>query len=369
MSAEPFDWPGAVAEAFTDTPAPAVSSWAFLDLEEALAGEYTPRDRTLMCRTDGEGLLYDGEIHSIAGYPGSAKSLTTQWLAAQVIGSGRDVAYIDYESDVRSLVERLRQLGAADDDIRRHFHYARPYVAPDATDADWTAWQALLGQRFTLAVIDGVQQSFDTFHLDPEANKDANAWHRQLPLPIKDRTGATVVQVDHVPKNGDGLARMAIGAQAKQANLTGAGFILDVKEFPGLGKRGTLRLYVTKDRPAELGRLCEEQGRHRGVVGLAAVISVDATGDDGITRFYLDPPGPEDALDTRPTGLMVEVSRLLEQSGEPMSGKAIEDAVTGQARAIRAAVAQLVEDGYIEQSKGSRGAKLHRSVRPFRDPE
>lgn len=71
-----------------------------------------------------------------------------------------------------------------------------------------------------------------------------------------------------------------------------------------------------------------------------------------------------------PTGLMERVSKLLEGAAAPLSKNGIETAVVGKRDYVRQAVDCLVEEGYVEAVTGARGARLHRSVKPYReDPE
>jgi len=66
----------------------------------------------------------------------------------------------------------------------------------------------------------------------------------------------------------------------------------------------------------------------------------------------------------RPTYLMARVSEHLIDSDSPMSGAAIEKAITGKATTVRTAYKLLLAEGYIEHVKGG-----YQSIQPFTDDD
>ena len=58
---------------------------------------------------------------------------------------------------------------------------------------------------------------------------------------------------------------------------------------------------------------------------------------------------------------------MLEDSDEPLGVRAIREAVSGQTKHKAQALKFLIEDGYVEVEDGPRNAKLHRSVKPYRE--
>src|SRR5206468_80026 len=68
----------------------------------------------------------------------------------------------------------------------------------------------------------------------------------------------------------------------------------------------------------------------------------------------------------RPTVLMQRVSVFVEQAGEPVSLRAVEDNVRGKSRTwIRKAIDELLVGGYIAETPGLRKARMLTHVRPF----
>ena len=62
------------------------------------------------------------------------------------------------------------------------------------------------------------------------------------------------------------------------------------------------------------------------------------------------------------------ISKALEKAPEPLSQTGVESRVNGTAAWKRRALLALIDQGYVEVTKGPRNAVLHRSVKPYRDP-
>ncbi|BAS16545.1 hypothetical protein AHiyo8_48480 [Arthrobacter sp. Hiyo8] len=237
----------------TDDPE-AVLSWAPIDLTSVLNGTYTVQPPTYMLRTDSVALLYPAKVHGVHGESESGKSMLMHAVAAQELQSGRDVLFIDFESDQGTVGNRLLMLGASADNIQRHLNYVRPDCNPFAITEEGQAWRGMLSRRFSLAVIDGVTEAFSVFGVKSIDNDEVTAWGRMVPRQIAERTGAAVVVIDHVTKDTEGRSRFAIGAQAKMSYLTGASYSVEVIQPLGVGMAGKLAIRIGKDRPGSSAR-------------------------------------------------------------------------------------------------------------------
>ena len=205
----------------TTEPQPVFGAWAPVDLAALLAAGVQPLRPTLLARDDGLCLLYPGRTHSVSGESGSGKSWLAQWVTATTLQAGAYALYLDYESSGSSVVARLLALGCTADDVGRLV-----YVNPDAPPAG-PEFEALLGRRYALAVVDGVTEALALSGLAGDnltnSNDAVTKWHSLLPKRIAESTGAAVVQVDHVTKSKDNRGAYAIGGQAKRASITGGG--------------------------------------------------------------------------------------------------------------------------------------------------
>ncbi len=263
------------------------------ELVAILDGEWRQPRAQLLPVNGGHGLLYRGRTHSFYGESGSGKSMVAQAECARILRDTTErVAYVDYESDMPTVVRRLHAMGAPREKIGAGLIYIKPELTPYAAGEAET-FQMLLGTPLALVVIDGVtdalmyeQMKFGGPGIDQ--NTLVTGWARRVLDPIAQYTGAAVVTIDHVPKNSEGKTAFAIGAQAKRSVLSGAAYAVDVwdKQKLGRGKIGKVALRPTKDRDGGI----ETYTSPSGVTELAAVIVFDSTGDDGSIRVAVERP-------------------------------------------------------------------------------
>jgi predicted metal-dependent phosphoesterase TrpH len=67
----------------------------------------------------------------------------------------------------------------------------------------------------------------------------------------------------------------------------------------------------------------------------------------------------EDEERKRLDGIKRKVLEALGKAKDPLTGKGIEDRVTGRAADVRRAVAELIDSGQIETAPGPRNSTLH----------
>ncbi len=366
MSADRWPEEDPYADDSTDT-TDDTASWAPVDLTGYLDGTHSPAVPTLLTRTDGVALVYPGLTHSFHGESESGKSMLLQIETARLIMNGQRVLFVDFESDPGAITERLLMFGADPVAIRDWFVYVRPEADPRSTTTELQAWQAMLAQPYTLAVIDGVTDSLGVFGYATNANDDITAWMRIMPKQIANRTGAAVCVIDHVTKDGDTRGRFAIGGQAKMSGLTGAGYTVEVAEPLGRGLRGVIVVRVGKDRP---GYVRGNAGpmRRTDRTQEAARIIVDSTGPAPVVtiepwRGHDGPTGQPQRW--RPTALMEKISRELESADGPLSFRKLDERVTGKRDHIRAALDVLIAETHVEVEHGPRASQLHTLARPY----
>lgn len=351
--------PRTVVDETPDEPdAAADGAWRPVDMVALASGEIEPLRPTLLRREDGLCLLYRGRTHSLSGESGSGKSWVAQAATADVLRDGGRVLYLDYESAPASVVERLRALGCAAEDLSR-LTYVNPAGGPAGDE-----FEGLLALPFDLAVVDGVTESLALSGLRGDnltnSNDAVTRWHAMLPRRIAEETGAAVVQVDHVTKSKDSRGAYAIGGQAKRASITGAAYIVEpVKPF-GRGRSGSLRIYVSKDREGfVLGAATGEPVASGTPI---ALVHVDARPDGGVSMRVVEPP-TEDAA----TGLMVRISEFLAGLSADHKGastRLIRSEVRAGNDAVGFALGRLADLGYIERRAVGQSI-LHRHIRPY----
>lgn len=234
-----------------------------MDLSAILSGDWEPIKAELGHMTNGTALLYPGEVHDVHGYSGSGKSWVGFAFAAQELKAGNNVLWLDYEQNAEQAVRRLQALGVPDQVILDRFGYMRPEEFPfPGTEAEAEFATDLSSRDFSLAIIDGVNQSFSLAGFEANNTDNANRWHRLIPERIA-RTGAAVVQIDHTVKNRDGDMTHAFGAQGKRANVAVSFGAHTTTQTLRPGHTGKLDLVVYKDRHGDLlGRATPRKNGH-----------------------------------------------------------------------------------------------------------
>lgn len=325
------------------------SSWAPVDLEPVLAGEFTVEPPSLMLRTDGEGLIYPGRLHALSSEPEGGKGWLTLNTAAEVLAAGDRVLMLDFEVEAGEAVERLRALGVADDAICDRFLYARPDEA--LGDRGWRALERVIEQPLALVILDGVTEAMSLDGLSPLDNAEVAKW-LQLPRRLVQQTGAAAVLVDHVTKDKEARGRYPFGAQHKLAGVDVA-YSLKVIEPFGRGKTGVVEIKVQKDRPGHVRRIAD--GEHVAIVRLHSE-------DEDAVRVEIEPP--EEHGEFRPTTLMERISEALEMEAA-LSKNDVRRAVTGKTAAKDLALRLLVAEGYVKAERDGQAIR-HTNVRLYR---
>ena len=325
--------------------------WQFIDLDPILDGTWDPPTPSLLRRSDGVGLIYEGRVHSLTGEPGGGKTWIALHLIADTLANGGTAMLIDYEDTPAAAVSRLRALGVDDIALRERFTYVRPdgpLIDRQGRVAGRTMAR-LEALAADVVVIDSIGESLAAEGLKPNDDDQVTRWFRLLPRRLA-RNGSAVLGLDHRAKNKDDRGLWAIGSQRKLAAIDGAAYVADVKVAPTKTADGHVRLVCAKDR----------HGTHQRD-HMVAEVHIRNT-DSGV-RLVL--AAPETTF--RPTVLMERVSRFLEET-PTASTRAILAGVSGKDRALRQALDVLLQEDYIDMTSTGRGGQQWSSREPFRAP-
>lgn len=342
---------------------------------------------TILKRSDGPCLFYRGRIHSVHGETESGKSWLVQCATAECLLIGEPVLYLDFEDEAGAVAERLVRLGvpAAFVENPALFVYVHP-EAPPTTERERHAFEALLDDAYSLAVVDGVTDSMALFGLSGMDADDVARWHRELPKAIAAKTGAAVACVDHVAKDSQTRGRFALGSQHKIAGLSGAAYVVEMEQPFAVGQAGRASVRVGKDRPGRvrgLGGRWRKSDRTQHVADLL----LDSTDADR-TVWLLDRPSHGGAsTDTdagkpgksafRPTWFMEQVSRYWEETDDPakrtntktvdaMCAERKEQGKTQHRNLWRDAIKVLATEGFANSEDGPRDSLIYKVVKPYR---
>ena len=331
------------------------SSWKPVDLTPFFDGSYVKPKATLFLRSDDEGLLYPGRVHSFYGESESGKSWLAQIVVAQQLKMFRKVIYIDFESEAADLVNRLQLLQVTQAEILQNFIYIKPDSARDHSDPYWLG--ILKPGSAELVIIDGVTEALTMWGGETKDNDAITRWMRLFPRAIAEQSGACVVQIDHVTKDKETRGRFAIGGQAKLATIDGAAFLIEPLEVLAPGRTGTLTVRVTKDR---LGAIRKVAGMYRKSdrTQEAAIVTVDSTRPSHI-EFIISPPMmEEEALALKSEKLDSGIVNFIHANVGATKSRVIRG-VEGDDKTLLARVDELIMEGILENHGTAKGYSLH----------
>lgn len=353
----PADWGDVDAEPPAKEAAP--RTWAAQDLASVLDGSYRPPQPTVGRRDDGIGLFYPGRMNSVASESEAGKTWFALIACLQEINDGNHVLYLDFEDDAGGVVGRLLCLGANPSDVLERFHYVRPENSP--SNIDLIDLAMVLEHSPTLAIVDGVTEGMSLLGLELKDNTDVAKFGRQLLRPLMN-SGAAVVTLDHVVKSSENRGRYSIGGVHKLNGLNGVMYMLENRRPFGIGVTGKSTVRVAKDRPGQIRKngLSHSSGMH----WYADLVVKSETQEYAEAHLYAPIQRDEedreaDEEQKRVAGLKRKVLDALQRAPEALTGKGIEDRVTGKAADIRRAVADLIDGGQVEAKPGPRNSTLH----------
>lgn len=331
------------------------------DVAAVMRGDVDPIRPTILTRTDGQPLIYPGLTHWLMGEPGKGKTWVALAAAAEQIRNGRAVVYLDYEGSARIVGERLAALGLTPDQVDAHLLYHRPGIVTRDIAARLTA--AVTATDTALVIIDGVAKALAAAGYSEDKAPDVLAWLVTAVNPLAD-AGAAVLMLDHVVKEKDGRGLWARGSGAKLGEVSGAAWVLRPDRPFSRTQAGRAHLVQAKDREG-----------HVATDGATAAVVTFTPGHDGTLTIALDPPtggatGPDEQF--RPTGYMERISKHVEQLNDAGIAPSVNESigtVSGKRKHLAAALDTLVAEGFITVEQGPRGARLHRTTRPYRQAD
>ena len=289
-----------------------------------------PNVRPTLC-----GLVYPGQRHLFSGPPESAKTLAAYAIGLEDVRAGGTVALVDFEMGMWDARDRLREMGATDDDLDQVL-----FIEPETPADETTALDIIDRFSPTLSIIDATAGAFRLQGLDDNKRGDVERFGAILVDPFFDR-GVTSLLLDHVVKNADNRNGFPIGSERKQGIVqVHIGF--EAVARLSRGGHGLYKLRVHKDRSGWLRRPTWGELELRSDPATHAIAS----------EFRPTTEDPETPAEFRPTVLMERVSRYLETSDEPRSRTQVETSVKGKVPYLRVAMDCLVREGWASESIG-----------------
>ena len=330
------------------------SSWKPIALKDYYDGLFAAPVATILKRTDGNGLIYTGRVHSIYGESESGKSWVAQIASAEMLKDDKKVIYIDFESDPSDVVGRMKSLGVSRANLLQYFTYIRP---DGPRDADDPYWQAILESGSAeLIIIDGVTESLTMWGGETKDNDAITRWMRIFPRTVATASGAAVVLIDHITKNAETRGRFAIGGQAKLATIDGAAYLVEPLEALAPGRVGSLTMRVTKDRPGYIRKIAG-MWRKSDRTQEAAVFVIDSTRP--LMQYAITVPLIEDELEANKEFKKSKEIVEFVHNHPGCTRRLIQEGVAGSKDAIGERISDLITGGWIDNKGNDRSFILY----------
>lgn len=330
------------------------SSWKPVELKDYYDGLFQAPIATILKRSDGAGLIYEGRVHSIYGESESGKSWIAQIATAELLKSDKKVIYIDFESDALDIVNRLKNLGVSRANLLQYFTYIRPDGPRDADDPYWHS--ILEPNSATLIVIDGVTESLTMWGGETKDNDAITRWMRIFPRTVATASGAAVVLIDHITKNAETRGRFAIGGQAKLATIDGAAYLVEPLEALSPGRTGTLTMRVTKDRPGFI-RKVSGMWRKSDRTQETAIFTIDST--KAQMQYVIGVPLAEDEAEANKEFKKLREIAEFVNNFPGSNRRIIQEGVQGSKETVGEGIADLIAGGWIENKGNDRSFVLY----------
>ncbi len=232
-------------------------------------------------RVDGQALLYVGKVNVLYGDSESGKTWIALAAIAEVLHGGGRAAFVDLDHNGGAEIGgRLLLLGVTAEVIKDQdrFRHCEP---GDAAELGWFVTD-LANWAPTIAIVDSIGEMLPMLGLSSNSPDDYTIGNRKVLTPLADAK-ATVVGIDHLPKDPTAREQGQTGTLAKKRAVNGVTLRVSVREQFAPGRGGVAGLTVTKDRPGGLRGQCPP-GRN------APAGYFHLTDDDGALSWHITRP-------------------------------------------------------------------------------
>lgn len=296
-------------------------TWREIDPGPAWRGERPEPDAVALERGDGRRLLAPG-INYLFGDSGDGKSWVAMFAALACMRAARHVVWITYEDPNEvEIIKRLKALGATFDDLT-HLSLIVA-IEPLTSGIGWLARLVRLRQT-ALLVLDSVGEALAVEGVDEDRDAEFGPWARSTLRTLIDLAASdtwseaegtpanglvAVLPIDHSTKAKDNPFYPS-GTKRKRAMVTGAMYMLLVREPFSIERVGRVQLIAAKDRT---GRF------RRGEI--AAEVMMDATLHPYAVTIDAPPDGAEMSQTGKKRTAVDRVLQALEMSNVALSAE------------------------------------------------
>jgi len=332
-----------------------VSSFEPIDLGEYLDGEVVEITPDLLMMTNGKALLYGSRLNEVHGDSGTGKTMLVVQTVAELLAKGSSVMVVDIEDSPAPLIQRLRQIGVTDDQIRRGVVFIHPTDAFGRPNVDRLV-NAAVEHKVAHVFIDSLGEAFSLNSVDENNDNEVGPWIRNVSRRLIQEAGCGVTHIDHITKSADNPLHPS-GSKRKRAAITGVSWYMHSIDPFDIHNGGRARLRCGKDRHGNYKRGEDVADLVMTMVSSSCFLKLEpmASADDRQHR-------KEEAL------VRAVVDAVRACTPDWLSLRSVRDEVTGRNAAIGEALDTARNRGHIEEQSGSNRAREFRFVRAYADP-
>jgi len=279
---------------------------------------------TFLRDTEGNPMLYRGNIHFIYGKPGTYKS----WVVLSML-QHHDVRFWDFENGMSGVLRRLQSLGVS----RERANY---FDNPQSVEAVHARVAEYVRTKPEIVCIDGFSGLAGVMEINPESNQEVQRVFNDVFVPLRN-AGITTVVLDHLPKDS-AVDDYPIGAQTKKSQSDVAYLF---KQNPA---NDGVVIYVSKDRNGAITDRAEA-GSYPKRYGTVNLIAKDESISVLISPLYVARINGADVVESEAL-LRKRIWDYIEDN-ESCSKSDVERNVPGKTERKRKALKNLVDDAYV----------------------
>ena len=263
--------------------------------------------------------------------PNPGKTLLVLAGCVEALGGGRRVLYVDLDHNgARFILPLLAAFGASVDTLADPALF-RYYDAIDSALSMLLLVDECALWRPAVAVIDTIGELLPMMGADSNDADDFTRAHTRILKPLA-KTGAAVIEIDHLAKNLFSRSQGPTGAAAKRRPIGGLAIKVVCRRTFIPGKGGTAELLINKDRLGGVRRH-SPPGRPQS----AGTFVVDTADELGAIGWRVIPPLELAAL---PSAAARYLDAIRELTTDTFTVRDVAAAVSGEEAATKSQIEQ-----------------------------
>jgi hypothetical protein len=322
---------------------PRTDSWTPINLNQL------PEKPPIQPELGGTRLVYPGKRHVFSGPPESAKTLAAYCVLIRVVRTGGTGVLIDFEMGAYDARQRIRELGATDEEISQIL-----YLEPDER-ATAERITSLITYEPQIVVIDAAAGAYELEGLDDNKRLEVERFANLYVKPFWRNEIATIL-IDHVVKDAEHRGRYQIGSERKLGVLD-VHYGFDIVKPISRGTSGHYKILTHKDRAGYMKR------------GHLADLHLDSDPDTHLISWKVTDPDltTDKEGNKRRTWYMEQVSVELESRDDHPSRNQVATAIKRRKEYVLDAIGTLITEGFVVEEKPDGATSLGLSLRrPYR---